>query len=187
MTLKYRLIRDFAVLALLFQLIHLIEHAAQLGYWFANPSHRPWLTPWAEAGRDALAVDGMAGTGNEILHLIGNLIFFAGLLALAALAQHAGSNQGDIGYRGQALYVQGFHVGEHVLLTGSYLIWGTPLGFTTLFGAASGPFGSTLRVWAHFTLNMVATYYAGRAVLAIRWQRSIVSRSRVRARSAPDR
>jgi hypothetical protein len=53
-------------------------------------------------------------------------------------------------------------------LTGTYLASGEAIGFTTVFGLADGAFGSTLRVWAHFLLNLVATYFALRAVLEMR-------------------
>lgn len=71
MTRSQQAARDIALLALAFQLFHLIEHAAQLTYWSGNPTEAPWLTPWAITGRDVLAVDGTPGGGNEILHLGG--------------------------------------------------------------------------------------------------------------------
>ena len=164
MTRSQRLIRDAAVVALVFQVVHFVEHMAQLSYWLANPTQAPWLTPWATVGRDVLAVDGTAGGGNELLHLFGNLIFFGGLIGLVVVAANAGRKMTDIPYLRGALILQGFHVGEHVLLTLSYLGWGSAIGITTLFGTATGVFGSSLRVWAHFLLNLGATYYAVRAV-----------------------
>lgn len=163
MTRTQRLIRDVAVVAMVFQLVHLIEHTAQLTYWFAHPTDSPWLTPWAAAGRDVLVVDGTAGSGNEILHLLGNVIFFGGLVALSVIAHNAGRKTSDVRYLREALIIQGIHVGEHVMLTLSYLAWGSAVGFTTLFGTASGAFGSGLRVWAHFVLNLAASYFALRA------------------------
>ena len=52
--------------ALAFQAAHLLEHAAQLAYWFMNPTHAPWLTPWAESGQNLLVVDGTAASGSEL-------------------------------------------------------------------------------------------------------------------------
>lgn len=157
-----------------FQVVHLIEHAAQLGHWLGNPTEPPWLTPWAMAGRDALAVGGTAAAGSEVLHLVGNLIFLVALLAMAAVAPRAGSrSHQDLD---RAVYLQGFHVVEHLLLTISFLIWGRSLGVTTLFGVATGVFGSSLRVWAHFLLNLVATYYAGRAGWALYRHGAIIPR-----------
>lgn len=161
----WRLVRDVAIAALVFQVVHFIEHLAQLGYWTSHPASAPWLTPWAIAGRDALIVDGTPASGNELLHLLGNLIFLVGLFALVALVWRMGQSVGEVPFLKPALWLQGIHVIEHVLLTGTYLAVGKAIGFTTLFGLAAGPFGSGLRVWAHFLLNLVGTYFAVRAVL----------------------
>lgn len=164
MTGSRRVLRDIAVFALLFQVFHFIEHIAQVGYWFVNPSQPPWLTPWAVAGRDLLAVDGTPGGGNELLHLVGNLIFLGGVVALALITWHSGRKIKQIRYLSTTLILQGVHVAEHILLTVSYLAMGSAVGFTTLFGTAQGPFGSSLRIWAHLLLNLTATYYAFRSV-----------------------
>ena len=179
---KFRLVRDVAVFGLVFQVVHFLEHGAQLGYWFLNPTAKPWLTPWAVVGRDSLAIDGTAAAGNELLHLLGNLIFMAGLVGLAVLAGQAGRATSQNKYLHRALSVQGLHCLEHLLLTGTYLIWGTPLGLTTLFGAATGTFGASLRVWAHFLLNLAAAYLAGRAVSAVDRRSWLIGRTR---RSVP--
>ncbi|MEX0865038.1 MAG: DUF6008 family protein [Acidimicrobiia bacterium] len=163
MTGSRRVLRDIAVFAMVFQVFHFIEHAAQLTYWFGYPTKAPFLTPWAVAGRDILAVDGTHGGGNELLHLVGNLIFLGGIVALALVARHSGRKTVEIPYLRKAMVLQGIHVAEHVLLTFSYFILGLALGFTTLFGAAQGAFGSSLRIWAHFLLNLVGTYYVLRA------------------------
>lgn len=161
----WRIVRDIAVAALVFQVVHFIEHVAQLGFWAAHPATAPWLTPWAVAGRDLLIVDGTPASGNELLHLIGNLIFLVGIFALVALARSRARSAGEIPYLRAALLLQGAHVVEHLLLTGTYLAFGSAIGFTTLFGLADGAFGSGLRVWAHFLLNLVGTYLATRAAL----------------------
>lgn len=62
-------------------------------------------------------------------------------------------------YLREAMVLQGIHMAEHVLLTLSYFTLGWAIGFTTLFGAAHGAFGSGLRIWAHFLLNLGGTYY----------------------------
>jgi hypothetical protein len=141
----------------------MVEHLAQLGYWLANPTEKPWMTPWAVTAKDVLVVNGTPGSGNELLHLIGNLIFLGGLIGAVVLAQHAGSRRNEIKYLNPARYLQSLHVVEHLLLTISYLALGRSLGFTTLFGAASGVFASSLRVWAHLLLNLAGTYFAVRA------------------------
>lgn len=162
-----------AVGALAFQAVHLIEHAAQLGYWSLHPERPPWLTPWAVEGRDALAVGGHTMLGNELLHLMGNLIFLAGLLGLAALLI-------DRPFHGKrslrfALAIQGIHVVEHVLLTMTTVFFGKAIGVTTAFGFFTGVGLTSLRVWAHFAINLVATWFAVRA-LAEMWSHGLIVR-----------
>ena len=164
----WRVVRDVAIAALVFQLVHLIEHVAQLGYWAMHTSSAPWLTPWAIAGRELLVVDGTPASGNELLHLVGNLIFLAGVLALVGLVFRERQSTSEIPFLKPAFLLQGAHVIEHVLLTGTYLAIGEAIGFTALFGLVDGAFGSGLRVWAHFLLNLVATCFALRAVLEMR-------------------
>ncbi len=148
---------------LTFQVVHFLEHTLQAGYWMGHTSQPPWLTPWAAAGRDMLAFGGNPGTGTELLHLIGNVIFFAGLVALCNLVYGYGARLRDVPALAGALWVQGFHVFEHLLLTGTYLVAGRALGFSTLFGALEGAVLGGTRVWWHFTINLVATVLAVRA------------------------
>jgi hypothetical protein len=68
-----------------FQLVHFIEPVARLGYWAMHTSSAPWLTPWSMAGRELLVVDSTPASGNELLHLVGNLILLAGVLAFGGL------------------------------------------------------------------------------------------------------
>lgn len=150
---------------LTFQVVHAVEHVAQAAAWALQPSQPPWLTPWAAAGRDVLAVGGDAAVGNELLHLLGNVIFLAGLVALAGLARRRDSRSRALRV---AVAIQGVHVAEHVALTGSVLVGDRPIGITTLFGLLDpGPALWTLRVGAHFALNTVATVAAGLAVAAM--------------------
>lgn len=164
--------------ALIFQMVHFVEHIAQLAHWFMSPAAPPWLTPWAETGRDLLVVDGTQGSGNELLHLVGNLIFLAGLVALAWISRAEGLSLAETPNLKRALMVQGFHVFEHLSLTATYLGFGSAVGLSTLFGTAQGTFGIGLRVWGHFVLNLVATYYAARAgkeLLATRRRRAVLN------------
>ena len=171
--------------ALAFQAFHLFEHVAQLVYWLIHPTQAPWLTPWAESGRDLLVVDGTAASGSELLHLLGNLIFMAGIAGMWWLVRDRGFGIDHVHHLGGAAALQGLHVLEHLALTGSYLIAGKAMGATTLLGAATGSFGSGLRVWAHFLLNLGASWYAYRAATSL-WRRSIPERSTGRsARDAP--
>ena len=165
-TLAYRLIADrsrplVAVAAggLGFQVVHAAEHVMQVTYWVGHPTAPPWLSPWAEIGAHVLAVvaDGRQATGEELLHLVGNLIFLAGIVAalrLVARLERAGA-----GLLRFALWVQTVHVAEHVLLTTTWLATGQALGVTTAFGAlaANPDTAVAVRVWAHLMLNLVAT------------------------------
>ena len=73
-----------AVGGLTFQAVHGFEHAVQFARWLGSPASPPWMSSWALAGRDGLAAafGPSPMVGMELLHLIGNAIFLAGLLAL---------------------------------------------------------------------------------------------------------
>lgn len=159
------LLKYLAVGALAFQMVHLIEHVAQLGYWIAHPLEAPWLTPWAIEGRDALAAGGNLALGNELLHLVGNLIFLGGLLALVLYSRRR--EQETPSPLRIAMVVQGIHVAEHVVLTATSSVWGKAAGLSTFFGLVSGPVTTSYRVWFHFLVNLVATWYAARAVMVL--------------------
>lgn len=157
------LLKYLAVGALAFQMVHLIEHVAQLGYWIAHPSEAPWLTPWAIEGRDALAAGGNLALGNELLHLVGNLVFLGGLLALVFYCRRW-ELEAPSPLR-VAMVVQGIHVAEHFVLTATTAVWGKATGLSTFFGLVSGPVMTSYRVWFHFLINMVATWFAARALM----------------------
>lgn len=135
-----------AVGGLGFQLVHAVEHVVQAGAWVAAPHQSPFLTPWAVVGRDALAVGGDLSLGNELLHLLGNVIFLVGLAALGWTAGSAISGSRSLRV---ALVVQGAHVAEHVALSVTAAAVGRAIGVTTLFGLLDpGPALWTLRVAA---------------------------------------
>ncbi len=152
-----------AVGALAFQAVHLVEHVAQVGYWLARPAAAPWLTPWAAEGRDALAVGGQLALGNELLHLIGNLIFVAGLAALAVYLRNRARTT-PTALR-TAIVLQGLHIVEHVLLTASSAFYGKAIGVSTFLGLVGGPVMTSWRVWFHFLINLAASWYAARALI----------------------
>jgi hypothetical protein len=152
-------IATVAVAGLGFQAVHALEHLVQVGAWVLSPGRTPFLTPWAIAGRDVLAVGGDTAVGEELLHLSGNLVFLAGLAALAALAGRSAVDR-DRNLR-NALAIQGLHVFEHAALTVTAALVGSSSGVTTLFGLLRpGPFMWTFRPLAHFALNAVATAFA---------------------------
>lgn len=161
----FRMIAAVAVAGIAFQAVHFVEHIAQALYWVAHPTAPPWLTPWAVAGRDVLVVDGTAGSGAELLHLVGNGIFLAALFALCVLAACKATTVREFRGLRPAIMWQSFHVMEHIALTGTYLLFGKAMGVSTLFGlVGAGPLMWSYRVWFHFAINLVATVYAVRAM-----------------------
>ena len=174
-----------AAAGLAFQVVHLLEHLLQAGYWFAHPTQSPWLTPWATAGRDLLAgpVGGHAGGGNELLHLAGNLVFLAALVAAVPVARHRGGRQTHTWLR-RAVLLQAVHVAEHVVLTWTSLAWGQARGVTTL-GWLLQPGtveADAFRVWLHLAINAAATACA---LLALT-PRGVSPRAAVSPLSGPD-
>lgn len=147
-----------------FQVFHLLEHMLQTGYWFLHPTDAPFLTPWAAAGRDMLIVGGKVATGNELLHLVGNSIFFGALIAMVYVCRAYGRSTRRYPHLSKAIFSQGIHVAEHVALTVTTFAVGKAIGLSTMFGLASGAWGSSYRVWFHFILNFAATYYATMAL-----------------------
>jgi hypothetical protein len=162
----FRIITYVAVGGVAFQVAHFVEHLAQLAYWFVHPLEAPWLTPWAAAGRDMLAVGGAATTGAELLHLIGNTIFFVALIAMCGVLVCKDRSLADDQHLKKAVVWQAVHVGEHVALTATWLLFGKTIGISTLFGLAAGNavFASTYRVWWHFVVNLIVTVYAARSL-----------------------
>lgn len=167
-TARLRALVGVALAALAFQVFHLAEHGLQLGHWLLHPTEAPWLTPWAAVGRDALAaaVDGVAASGAELLHLVGNGLFLAGLVALSLVAAQRGVEHDRTRSLRAALLVQGLHVAEHVLLTTSWFLAGEAWGASTVFGLLEPGtvVAGAVRVWFHFAVNLAATALAVRAL-----------------------
>jgi hypothetical protein len=152
-----------------FQAIHSLEHLLQLGYWLRHPASHAWLTPWAVAGRDGLAAVTGQGpmTGMELLHLLGNAVFLAGLCATLTVIGRDRASQALVA----VTWLQAAHLAEHVALTVTTLLTGGAIGLTTAFGAMPpGPAATALRVWAHFAINLGLTLYALRGLRQLRQQ-----------------
>jgi len=155
-----------------FQVFHFLEHGLQLGYWIINPKEKPWLTPWAQTGVDGLAFwcqiwpgEGRAGQrGAELLHLVGNSVFLAGVIALFMLARERNVLHRSVP---SAVLFQGLHFVEHVILTVTVFATGTGWGASTMFGRWSGSELSSHRVWWHFTVNGIATAVAVIALFTV--------------------
>lgn len=154
--------------AVVFQVVHALEHVLQLGYWFGHARQPPWMTPWAMPAAHGFADLGgpsPMALGMELLHLVGNSIFLVGLVTLAILVKICAPGSSAARTTRIALWLQGLHLVEHVALT-STLVWaGRPIGLSTFFGLVDpGPLLWTYRVWWHFLINLVATLLLLRAV-----------------------
>lgn len=153
---------------LAFQVVHVLEHGLQLGFWFAKPGGGAWLSSWASGTADGLyyfcslvpSGDAPMSLGVEMLHLTGNVIFLGGLTAWQVAMR---SENRSIRSLDRAETVQLFHVVEHVLLVGTLLLFGKATGFSTMFGFVEGSALVATRVWFHFGINAIATGLALRA------------------------
>lgn len=159
-----------AGLGMAFQVGHFAEHAFQFGVWIlgdlSNICGRdtPWMSTWvtemvrrggqsmfptADAARQMMM-------GMEVLHLIGNSVFLASLGCLYYCVRSK--------WIRWALYIEGFHLYEHLMLTVSAYFIGKPIGLSTLFGGAgmigSPEFAVGYRVSWHFAMNLLPMPFA---------------------------
>jgi hypothetical protein len=160
-----------------FQVVHFFDHLLQLGYWFAHPTETPWMPPWSRVAVDDLATlagyQGDMAAGMELLHLMGNWIFFAaGVIPLYIALRSLKTERGAMRATRAAFWLQLVHVLEHVSLTSTYLLVGRAIGLSTLFGATfylGGAWATSIRIWWHFLMNLMVT---GAILLALREFRS---------------
>jgi hypothetical protein len=159
-----------AGMGLAFQVGHFAEHAIQFGVWVLGDYSQlcgrdtPWMSPWVTelVRRLGAALFPDAGAprqmmmGMEILHLIGNCIF---LVSLGCLYYCKKSK-----WIRWAVYIEGFHFYEHLMLTATAYFVGKPIGLSTLFGGSSvigGPeFAVGYRVTWHFAMNLLPMPFA---------------------------
>jgi hypothetical protein len=159
-----------AGVGLAFQVGHFAEHAIQFAVWvlgdFSNICGRdtPWMSPWvtemvrqagtiifpaAEASRQMMM-------GMEVLHLVGNTIFLISLGCLYYCARSKWIRWG--------LYIETFHLYEHLMLTLTAYFVGKPIGLSTLFGGSgiigSREFAVGYRVTWHFAMNLLPMPFA---------------------------
>lgn len=164
-----------AGVGLAFQLGHFAEHAIQFGVWILGDLSRicgrdtPWMSPWAtefvrQAGLLLFPEANEARRmmlGMEILHLIGNTIF---LISLICLYQCLPSK-----WVRWAVYIEGFHLCEHIALTVTAYYVGKPIGISTLFGyvgvLGSREFAVGYRVTWHFVMNLLPMPFAMYALM----------------------
>lgn len=151
------LVLGVAVVGGTFQVGHTVEHGLQVAAWAAAPSDPPWLSPWAGALRDAL-VGARPALGTEVLHLLGNLLALAGVLAATRLAARGPARPRRPALLRAAAVLQFGHVVEHVALTAGVAVVGHPVGLSTGFGlVGAGPGPTATRVLLHFAVNAAVT------------------------------
>lgn len=153
----------------IFQIGHFIEHLTQFAVWVGGNHTVPYMSPvarWLSHKIGAYVVPSpgemcpsqMASPrqmlmGMEILHLIGNIIFLSTIACLNRLMPSKLVRN--------ALYVEGFHLYEHIMLTLSALFLNQSVGMSTIFGGAQAlgglEFAVGYRVTWHFVMNLVPT------------------------------
>lgn len=154
-----------AGLGLLFQVGHFAEHAAQFVIWLLGDLSAicgrdiPWMSPWVTElvrrfGVLAFpAADSARQTmlGMEVLHLVGNSVFLTSLGCLYYCIRSR--------WVYWAIYIEGFHLYEHIMLTATAYLIGKPIGLSTLFGGTgvigSREFAVGFRVIWHFAMNLL--------------------------------
>lgn len=160
--------------ALVFQLVHVLEHGLQVAVWAGEPGARPWISPWAAETATGVGhwcsilapASSPNPLGTELLHLYGNVIFLAGLVVLTGLPRLA-----DHRLARTAMLIQAVHVAEHVVLSTTLVTTGTAYGVSTQLDQVLPVGASTTRVLFHFGINAVATVYAVLAVRRAGWRR----------------
>jgi hypothetical protein len=159
-----------AALGLAFQVGHFAEHALQFAIWLLGDlsnicgRNTAWMSPWVMALVEELGAL-VAPTapyarqtmlGMEVLHLIGNSIFLTGLICLYFVIPSK--------WVRWAIYIEAFHLYEHILLTATAFFVGKPIGMSTLFGATSlidsREFAVGFRVSWHFAMNLLPMPFA---------------------------
>ncbi|MBB5918054.1 hypothetical protein BJY24_006966 [Nocardia transvalensis] len=146
-------------LGVLAQLGHFQEHVLQVGYWVGHPNSPSWMTPWGTGLANGFGqVDHTKPSlGMEILHLVGNFHFLAGLAGVALVTHHAVQSRARHWGR-MGVVMQGIHGLEHIALTVSVALGAKAIGLSTFFGQLDpGPGLWTYRVWWHFVANVIGT------------------------------
>jgi hypothetical protein len=158
-----------AGLGLIFQIGHFAEHAFQCAVWILGDAsnicgrNTAWMSPWAnelvrQIGAEFTSADAQRRMmlGMEALHLIGNSIFLTGLACLYYCVPSK--------WVRWAVYIEMFHLHEHISLTATAYFLGKPIGMSTLFGAVNvigeREFAVGYRVAWHFAMNLLPMPFA---------------------------
>jgi hypothetical protein len=181
---------------LAFQVGHFAEHAIQFGVWLLGDRSgicgrdTPWMSPWVtEAVRRAgLYLVPEANPqrqmmlGMEALHLAGNSIFLTSLGCLYFCIRSK--------WIRWALFIEGFHLYEHLFLTLTAFFIGKPIGLSTLFGGADiiggREFSVGYRVSWHFAMNLLPMPFAMIGIMEELRQRATGPAGRSSRCAAPD-
>ncbi|MDP9829689.1 DUF6008 family protein [Kineosporia succinea] len=147
------------------QIGHAGEHFAQVGYWVGHPETKPWMTPWGNGlsngfGSLVGSPAGKPSLGMEILHLVGNSIFLAGLAGVVVLTRPlVARGLGSRRWGRMGVWMQGIHGIEHLVLTLSIAFGAQKaIGLSTWFGLMDpGPGLWTYRIWWHFVANVIGS------------------------------
>ncbi|MFB7915410.1 DUF6008 family protein [Streptomyces sp. NPDC056061] len=157
----YRVSVALVALGVIGQFGHFQEHVAQAGYWIAHPNSPAWMTPWGDSLARGMGQIDMTkpSLGMEILHLVGNFMFLAGLVGIMQITRRASGQLTSRKWARMGVWMQGIHGIEHVVLTLSVALGASrAIGLSTWFGALEpGPGLVTYRVWWHFVANAVGT------------------------------
>ncbi len=146
------------LLAILFQVGHFFEHIIQVSAWIGGYKEKPYMTEFG-----VFLVNSLGGLffphetdmrknmlGMDVLHLIGNTIFVAGIATMYYFLR--------VKAMLFALIIQTFHFYEHISLTSSNIIIGKSIGLSTLYGMSLDQYVLTAyRVWWHFLFNAIPT------------------------------
>jgi hypothetical protein len=162
------------------QIGHLQEHIAQAGYWIQHPNAKAWMTPWGNglARGYGQVDDSKPSLGMEILHLVGNFIFLAGIAGVVLITARArrttARKWGKMG-----VWMQGIHGLEHVALTLSVALGAKKaIGLSTWFGQLdAGAGATTYRIWWHTIANLIGSYIFAMAVYHLWKERATVRAS----------
>ncbi|MFE7744674.1 DUF6008 family protein [Nocardia sp. NPDC057455] len=155
----FRTALGVVALGVVAQIGHFQEHVAQVGYWIQHPNSPAWMTPWGTGLANGFAqVDHMKpALGMEILHLVGNFHFLAGLVGVALITHHALESKARKWGR-MGVLMQGIHGLEHLALTLTVAFGTKAIGLSTIFGLLDpGPGAATYRIWWHFLANVIGT------------------------------
>jgi len=149
------------------QTFHSFEHLIQGFFWARDPLAPGYMSPIAKkaaAGLESIAahtfgISGRSTLGMELLHLVGNTLFFLGIVGLVLGTGFAAKRPAAL----YALAFEGIHLLEHVALTATTVAGYPAWGSSTLYGNLSGSQLSTHRIMWHLVMNVAAlllTIYA---------------------------